>query len=336
MHGPRAGGARNLLPGLVWGYRFDVDGEAHALDPGQPIDLGRVDGTWLWLHLDLLDTRVRAWIRAEAEIPDVAKQLLLSQDVHQQLHAEGASVWGVFVDLVRDIGKTTDQIGHLYFIANEHFIISGRRRHVQSAETTRQVVESGRRFGAAAALLEAIVEHVADAFDTIATELNDKVDDFEEQSLSSKSKALQRISVLPVRRTAVRLHRQLSSLRLIFHRFEREQVKGLPAPLRLAASALAQRLDNLDHVIHAIQDRCRLLQEEINARQAAEANRHLYILSVLTALLLPPTLVTGIFGMNTKDLPLTQTDGGYLLAFGLMAVSSALVYILIRRMRRAD
>ena len=39
-------------------------------------------------------------------------------------------------------------------------------------------------------------------------------------------------------------------------------------------------------------------------------NRRLFTLSILTACLLPPTLVTGFFGMNTKDMPFQNTDGG--------------------------
>jgi zinc transporter len=48
-------------------------------------------------------------------------------------------------------------------------------------------------------------------------------------------------------------------------------------------------------------------------------------------MLLPPTLVTGIFGMNTKGLPLTDIDGGFLWAAGLMVASSLAAYWVMRR-----
>ncbi|MGF6432617.1 Mg2+ and Co2+ transporter CorA [Bradyrhizobium elkanii] len=49
-------------------------------------------------------------------------------------------------------------------------------------------------------------------------------------------------------------------------------------------------------------------------------------------MLLPPTLVTGIFGMNTKGLPLTDVDSGFLVAAGLLAGSALLAYLLMRRL----
>jgi zinc transporter len=44
-------------------------------------------------------------------------------------------------------------------------------------------------------------------------------------------------------------------------------------------------------------------------------------------------LVTGFFGMNTKDMPFQNTDGGTWMAFGVAAIASAASYWALRRMR---
>ncbi len=62
-------------------------------------------------------------------------------------------------------------------------------------------------------------------------------------------------------------------------------------------------------------------------------NRRLFTLSILTAYLLPPTLVTGFFGMNTKDLPFLNSDGGTWMALAVALIASALSYWALRRMR---
>ena len=55
-------------------------------------------------------------------------------------------------------------------------------------------------------------------------------------------------------------------------------------------------------------------------------------LSVLTALFLPPTLVTGLFGMNTKGLPLSDNEDGSTVAIAIAVVSAVAVFLLIRRL----
>jgi zinc transporter len=67
-------------------------------------------------------------------------------------------------------------------------------------------------------------------------------------------------------------------------------------------------------------------------RVEEESNRHLHALSVVTMMLLPPTLVTGIFGMNTKGLPLTDVESGFLWAVALMLGASAAAYWIMRRL----
>ena len=85
------------------------------------------------------------------------------------------------------------------------------------------------------------------------------------------------------------------------------------------------------HDVYALQDRARLLHEEIDSKLSSETNRHLYILSIMTAFLLPPTLVTGFFGMNTANLPFAIGDHGTEYAIGLIIASIVFAWWLLKR-----
>ena len=139
----------------------------------------------------------------------------------------------------------------------------------------------------------------------------------------------ERRSLVPVRRTAVRLHRQLASLRVLFRRWA-GPADELPTRVGEAAGRLAQRLDGLDQEIVSLQDRARLLQDEIAAKLASETNRHLFVLTLATIFILPPTFVVGVFGMNVTDLPFTKAPQGFVWAMLLTVAASAAVYGLLR------
>ena len=96
---------------------------------------------------------------------------------------------------------------------------------------------------------------------------------------------------------------------------------------------LAQRLDSLDLEIVSLQDRAKLLQDEIAAKIATETNRHLFALTLATAFILPPTLVVGVFGMNVTDLPFTKGENGFYWAMLLTIGACAAVYGLLRMLR---
>ncbi|MBU3030136.1 magnesium transporter CorA family protein [Paracoccus marinaquae] len=61
-----------------------------------------------------------------------------------------------------------------------------------------------------------------------------------------------------------------------------------------------------------------------------EQNSTVRILSVLTALFLPPTLIASMYGMNFVNMPELEKPWGYPMALGLMVGTSAATWLLLR------
>ena len=328
----QAGGPESpppAIPGLVWAFRTRPDGSAEPLAIDQPISL--TQSGLIWLHFNLADARALQWLAsAGLEMPAVARSLLLSSDTYQQLHASGDCIYGVISDLKRDIAQATEETGYLHFAMTERILISGRHHALCAVDATRRALEDGRRIESVAALFETIIENVADTMERMADRIAQSLDEIEEQVLSDDASDL-RQNLGRLRRTCVRLHRQLSGLRIVFHRLEQKNLGELKPALQLRAGKLAQRLDALDHAVVEMRERSRVLQEELHLKIEEQGNNSLRVLSVLTALLMPPTLVTGIFGMNTKGLPLTDVETGFLWAALLMLLSSVAAYLVMRR-----
>jgi len=68
----------------------------------------------------------------------------------------------------------------------------------------------------------------------------------------------------------------------------------------------------------------------IDAHQQLRARGH-WIYGIVTTVLLPPTLVSGIFGMNVKDLPLTEGEGGFWWAIAIPDRSAVAVCLALKR-----
>jgi len=238
---------------------------------------------------------------------------------------------GVFADLLRESAAGTRELGRMHFTLTDTLVVSGRRAALGAIQGTRNALGKGKKFPDAITLLEEIVSQFADSVALVAQELSDTLDTIEESLIDDASPG-ERLKLGPARRTAVRIHRQLSTLRLLFRRWSPEEERA-PTRIGLTTGRLAQRLDGLDQEIVAIRERARLLQDEIAANVAAQTNRHLFVLTVLTAFLLPPTLISGIFGMNVSDLPFTKDGGGFIWAMGLLVVSSLLGYAVMRLLR---
>jgi zinc transporter len=128
----------------------------------------------------------------------------------------------------------------------EQILVSGRHHALCAVDATRRALEGGPRIESIASMFKAIIENVADAMDRLSDRLAQSLDEIEELVLSGEATDLrQRLGRL--RRSCVRLHRQLSGLRIVFHRLDQKNPQDLKPAFQLRAGKLAQRLDGLDH-----------------------------------------------------------------------------------------
>jgi zinc transporter len=313
-------------PGLLSGFRFAADGKAASLSDLAAIEMPP-DG-WCWLHINLADQRCRGWLGTLPGIPKLDLDFLQSSDDVQQLTASDESLRGIIFDTVYTFEGKSEDFGFLRFVMTDRMLVTGRRQAMQSAEMVRREIEGGRRFASPVDLMRALVEEIGNGIDMIVDGLATEIDAIEDALLRDRMDD-ERKRLGRVRLMTVRIHRRLNGLRSLFRRMAGDHTAEKAERLRKDAGHFVQRFDEIDHDVVELRDRARLLQDEITIKLAEQTNRNLHILSVVTALLLPPTLVTGLFGMNVEGLPFTGSPVGFWWVAALaLAVAGAAGWIL--------
>jgi zinc transporter len=319
------------LAGIVWAFRFAESGQAQPLGPEAVNASLRGDGGWTWVHLKLGDARCRAWIANHAPVTDWSREVLLGADEHLYLDFSGAEVIGILPDLQLEFARPTEEIGRLRFSITDRMLITTRRSPLRSVEKVRKLVEGGEPYTTPWALLDAIVDGFASSIRKRIFELRDELDRVEDhvlgESIGDERQRLGRVRV-----QVTRIHRQLAQLRTLLHRFE-ARASAATTSLGGVVTNLAQKFDELDTDANSVNERARLLQDEVAAKLNELTSRRLFALSLLTAVLLPPTLVTGFFGMNTQDLPLQAAAGGSWVALVLAAAAGGLTFWALQQLR---
>jgi magnesium transporter len=97
--------------------------------------------------------------------------------------------------------------------------------------------------------------------------------------------------------------------------------------------------DVMEHITRVLNHAQRLessIESAVQIHFSAMAHRTSEImrtLTVITALFMPLTLITGIFGMNFAVMPLLKDDSGFWIAMGMMAVVVVVLLAFFRRKR---
>ena len=324
---------KDLDSPFVWVYRFDGAGAATAVDTFEPLQPG--DPGFVWVHLNISDARARVWTQCQTWMAAEVRDLLTGNNEHQRLAGDDRHICGVFADFARELSGTSEDFGHLRFLVTDQLIVSARRHPVQSALATREAIKAGTAtpatpFELAELLFEQILEAIQIHCDGLLSDINEIEDHVIEEKVTDERRKLG-----AQRRKAVRLHRNVNGMQRVVARLERSE--KIPPAGRVAMHNIAQRLDSLHHDLHAAQERSRLLQDEIGAQLVTETNRQLYVLTIMSILFMPPTLVTGMFGMNVKGLLFADDENGYIYSMIICLVSAlvvwGIVYVTGRRMR---
>ncbi|MFZ5706465.1 MAG: transporter [Pseudomonadota bacterium] len=313
-------------PGLIWGYEFDpVTGRARAVES---CDEGSEH--FRWMHLSLAHQGSAKWIARQAELPDEVKELLIGSDNHQRALIDEGVVGCVVHDVERDFdGRDSGQVGAIRFALTGRMMITARLHPMRSADIVRNRLAQGRRIDQPADALDLLTATVMEGVAAEVRDLSHDVQRAEDAFLDDLNSPNTR-GLIAIRRRLARLQRTVEGMGRVFRRLEEDE--ELPEGMAPTVEKLSQRLQSLDADALGVQRQLRQLREEIDTQVDQRTNQNLYILSIMTALLLPATFVTGLFGMNTGGLPWSGSGHGTLLATVTAFAAAGATYVALRMM----
>lgn len=320
-------------PGLVWAF---VLGAGPAREVSAMLDESTLmtqdeDGTWVWLHFDLADARVGDTLRrlivhclpeGEALAEDVFEALLRAP-TEACFDVEGRWLQGALYDRVLDMSQATNEQALLTLALTRRLAVTGRRHHLEGVEQLRSLARSGRLGAQPGDLLLHLLRREIDGQGCALFRVLSDLDRIEDAVLSERHD-LDRRHLLQVQRELVHVHRHLASQARLMSPLVQESWRTVIEPLVDLGDCRAglQALADLDGECLGALDRARMLKDEVSDQLTSQTNRQLYVLSLLTAALMPPGIVVGVFGMNTGGLPLVGRSDGFPLALWIALLSS--------------
>ncbi|MES2641465.1 MAG: magnesium/cobalt transporter CorA [Myxococcota bacterium] len=181
-------------------------------------------------------------------------------------------------------------------------------------------------------LVHALIDAVIDEYTATLYEFEERVDELE--ALASRADGTQVVEgLVRTRRDLLMLRRMTLPQTEVVRRFVDAE------PAELGGGARIYFRDVLDH-LNVIVDQTNLLLEvcngtlQVHSNAANERlNKVMKYLAIVSTLLLPMTVISGIFGMNFDVIPIAHHGYGFWMAVGMM-VASAVILLAVFRVRR--
>nr|WP_315468661.1 transporter [uncultured Undibacterium sp.] len=314
--------------GLICGYLFTGRHAGKALHTTDVLQyLNRTQqlepSHFLWLHFNLANASTEKWLRENSQSPEEFYESLHQGSRSTRIEHADQHLIAVINDVLHDFTFDPSEIATLWLNVGRDIMISARRKPLKSVDHLRNAVNAGEIFLSPMELLTHLLRDQADVLTGIVRDATTKIDEVEDHLLAEKL-SRKRANLGELRRLLVRLQRLLAPEPAALFRLLQKP------PAWMADSdvhELRQSTEEFSVVLSdmaSLQERIKLLQEEIAAHVGEENSRSLFVLTIVTVLALPINITTGLMGMNVGGIPWGQNDFGFWIVVALVGIITAI------------
>lgn len=209
-------------------------------------------------------------------------------------------------------------------------LISVRQYRLLSVQDLREELLAQQGPRSIPELVVRLIQRLADRIAGCVDDIEDQVEAFEEALTNGVSAEL-RTGISALRRQTAKVRRFLAPQREALEmlaRLARDRLGEVQAAnLREQSDRIARYVEDLD----LVRERAVVLHEELLNRNAEQQNARMYLLAIVTAIFLPITFITGLFGMNVAGLPGTEDSRAFEMVVLIMFTLLVAVVVLMKR-----
>lgn len=291
----------------------------------------------VWLDLHAPTPEEAAVLLRVFRFHPVAVEDALEDNTHPKVDDYGEYLYVVLHGVLDDKLKEDDATVEMHevdFFLGKNFLVT---HHEQLSRSVEKVWDRMRRqpeffVGGPDYIFQAIVEQMIDRYMPVIEAFDERIDELEDRVFEGKAGPKVLEQIFDYKRTSLKLRRTVHP--------QREVIRNLSAGQYPIISKEAQILlrdvyDHLFTVAELIESYRDLLSGALDAHLSVTSNKMNEImktLTIITTILMPIAVLSGIYGMNFDYMPFTKPVWGFFFVTTVMiALGGGMVAFVIRR-----
>ncbi|CAN7286538.1 MULTISPECIES: CorA family divalent cation transporter [Neorhizobium] len=324
-------------PGLRFALVLDGHGGCRTMNMAEACSWKPGDGL-VWLHFERDHPATAEWINTNGGFDPLVAEALLAEDSRPRVEPldDGLLIIlrGVCAAPPEEAEKNSDEIDlvPLHIWVDEHRLVTLRDsgHYITALRDIRRALDNGKGPRQAGELLALVSDKLVRDLEPVLDDMDEEVDELDELIFKGEaSEVRQRLKLL--RRRAVQLRRYLAPQRDALSRIEHDDAPWLRERDKLRFREVIDKLMRFIEYLDAIRDRTGILHDDLSTVIGERIARNSNRLAALAALLLPPSVVAGLFGMNVGGIPGVGETWAFLLIVALVIVISASTLWILKR-----
>jgi len=316
--------------GLICAWLLDGKGAGRELGWDDLRQAQPRRGEVLWLHFDYSVPAVQSWLESESGLSHLTIAALSQSDPRPRVvPADGGLM--LFLRAVNlNPGAEPDDMVSARIWLDERRVISLRQRRLVSMDDLRVALRAGRGPVTSGGFLAMLTNSILDRIEPVIELLDEHIDALEEPNPAA-SISEQRHQLGEIRRQAIALRRFLAPQREALNRLVLDNSALFSEFDRLLLREESDRQTRIVEELDSARERAAVAQESLVNRMSEQANQRMFVLSVVAAIFLPLSFLTGLLGINVGGIPGTDNPYAFLLVVIVLGVCGAGLWYYFRK-----
>ena len=288
-----------------------------------------MNNNFSWTHINFSDPEGARVVEEEPGIEEVIENALLDENSRPRALVTPEGTLLILRGVNLNAGADVEDMISIRVWARPDRVISTARRHLRSVETMKAQADSGKGTSSGGEFLCQLIQRLGDYMGETVEKIEAKLEDAENQV--AETGAIARNSPFSViRRQCARIRRHLGPQREALVQLLRTPGELLGAEEIATIHEEANRLSLILEDLDLVRERAMVSQEEFLGIVAHEQNTRMLVLSIIAAIFLPLSFLTGLMGMNVAGLPGTENVYAFAILVVLMVLLAGGILLLFR------
>lgn len=311
------------------GLILDKNGKAKEIKYEELNSLNQKD-KFLWLHFDYTKQEAKDWITNKSGIDSIAIDALLAENTRPRTVILNESLLIALRGINLEPKSKPEKMISLRIYISKNLIITTSRKNILSVLELEQELRKGIGVKSTSEFLVELTERMIDRMDDSIEKIQDRADILEEQIIDNKNMEY-RAEILNIRRESILLKRYLAPQKDALVKLYSEKLHWINEyqknEIRETTDQLIRHIEELD----TIRDKVILIQEELMGVLSEQMNKKMFILSIISAIFLPLTFLTGLLGINVSGIPGASNENAFFIFSSILIGVVVFQFILFKK-----
>lgn len=319
-------------PGIIEFDTAKKTAHAIALDamPAEPQDNSKI----YWIHCNPNDKECLQKVMQKLNVPEIVHAILEDNSTLPKLdEAENSLTIRVQATIGGIAKKVRDEryasvIMHL----TQHYCLTIAADSVPAISDLKHNYEKATRYAKTPCfIIFLLMDNILNDYAQLLFDIETLADDMDINVRSTHRNIYRK--VMRVKKQAIKTKRYASAIRDILMRISGRKINVVSENCRKSLMDLYNHSQAIVSESDAVREILNGLLDQIDNNIMHKMSETMTVLTAYATIFMPPTLITGIYGMNFHWIPELSWEYGYFYALGLMVCSGLVLFLIFKKLK---